>query len=384
MGVEIVVGAPVTGENLHGREEELDELWSRIKINSILLSSPRRFGKTSLVKEMERAPRDGFEVVYLDVESVDSVQEFVSRLAEALPKPAQRTLLRRFAKKLRENVEEIELSYLRMKLRESTKEDCMRDGEDLFDMLQDAEKPHIIVVDELPSFLLNLESAGVQSQSIGMVLRWLRQMRQAHDARFVVCGSIGIDNILRRHGLFNTVNDLERITVSPFGHGTASRMIERLLDKASIKYEPNHTQKILGKIGVPSPPYFLQIMLREIIKMTGAKKRLSEDVIDKSYQGVLGDAGKGYFEWYYDRLKTEFPPDLLHAVVSMLDYLAERESSTKSDLSGVFFDALKKKDDEIFLDVVRALESGFYIAKDNCYSFRVKVLRDWWSQRRAS
>ena len=45
MGVEIVVGAPVTGENLHGREDELDELWSRIK--------------TSLVKEMERAPRDG-------------------------------------------------------------------------------------------------------------------------------------------------------------------------------------------------------------------------------------------------------------------------------------------------------------------------------------
>ena len=381
--MEIVVGAPVTGENLHGREDELDELWSRIKINSILLSSPRRFGKTSLVKEMKRAPRDGFEVVYLDVESVNSVQEFVSRLAGALPKPAQQTLLRRFAKNLRDNVEEIEISHLRMKLREGTKEDCMRDGEDLFYMLQDAGKPHIIVVDELPSFLLNLESVGAQSQSIGMVLRWLRQMRQSYDARFVVCGSIGIDNILRRHGLSNTVNDLERISVSPFGHDTASRMIKHLLDKARIKYEPDHVQKILGKIGVPSPPYFVQIMLREIVKTADAKEGLSENVIDRSYQRVLNDTGKEYFEWYYDRLKTEFPPDQLHAVVSLLDHLAEREPSSKSDLSHVFFNALKREDGELFRNAVRVLESGFYITKDSRYSFRVKVLRDWWAERRA-
>ena len=61
---------------------------------------------------------------------------------------------------------------------------------------------------------------------------------------------------------------------------------------------------------------------------------------------------------------------------------AEREPSTKSYLSDVF-DALKKTT-RSFFDAVRALESGFYTAKNSGHSFRVKALRDWRAEGRAS
>ena len=380
--MEIVVGAPVTGENLHGREGELDELWSRIRNNSILLASPRRFGKTSLVKEMERAPRDGFEVVYLEVEGINRVQDFVSSLAEALSKPAQQTLLQKFAKSVKENIEEAGLAQIYLKFRAGVDKDWAEDGSKVFEMLQNSEKKHIIVIDELPSFLLNLEASEDQNQSMGMFLRWLRQMRQTHDARFILCGSVGIDSILRRHSLSNTVNDLERITVHPFDLDTASSMVKRLLDKSMIEYKPKHVQKILTEIGIPSPPYFVQVMLLEVCKMTDKEKAISEGTIDRAYQGVLNANGKEYFDWYYDRLKTEFSGDRLEAALSMLDHLALHESCTKSDLSRVFSNALGKEDKDAFLDVVSALESGFYITRGKECSFRVKVLRDWWSERR--
>lgn len=183
--------------------------------------------------------------------------------------------------------------------------------------------------------------------------------------------------------LSNTINDLERITVSPFEIDAASRMAERLLGENDIEHEPAHVRRILGKIGVPTPPYFLQAMLHEVVKMAGESGKTSESIVDKAYQSMLSQDGRKYFDWYYERRGTEFSPDRLPAVKSMLDHLSRHEPCTKSEISRVFFNALGKKDSEAFIDAVRILEDGFYVARDRGYSFRVRVLRDWWSERRA-
>ena len=88
-----VVGDAVTGEKLYGRERDLDVLWDRIRSNSILLSSPRRFGKTSLLREMQRNPRYGMKVVYMDVESVGSADEFVLKLESKIDRPYPQRVL---------------------------------------------------------------------------------------------------------------------------------------------------------------------------------------------------------------------------------------------------------------------------------------------------
>jgi len=65
------------------RAKELDELTShaRNKAN-VVLFSPRRYGKTSLVKRVqERVKKDGVVTIYVDFLGIDSVEDLTSRIA---------------------------------------------------------------------------------------------------------------------------------------------------------------------------------------------------------------------------------------------------------------------------------------------------------------
>ena len=381
--MEIVVGSPVTGENLYGREGELERLWSRIPNNSILLSSPRRFGKTSLVREMQRAPRDGFEVVYVDVEGIKSPQELIAYLADTLTEPVRRTVFQRLVEGIKQNVDEVEIGYVRLKLRESIEAEWSISGEELFRALQNATKNYIIVIDEIPTFLENLEAGKDGVMSVKMFARWLRHIRQTYDTRFILCGSIGIDNILHRHILSSAVNDLERIIVLPFDQHTATGMMTRIFDIRGIQYEQSHIAHILDKIGTPSPPYFVQSMLQEIDRKTRINKKVTTELIEESYQNVVNKNGREYFDWYYRRLKVVFPKkQLREAVLKTLDHLAIHEPCTRSEIKHVFLNVLGKDDGEEFFESIRALENEFYIAGYDKYSFYVKMFKDWWAEKR--
>ena len=53
MAIGNIIGPPVEGENFFGREKELDFAWNHIKKgNSIILSAPRRIGKSSFAKKL--------------------------------------------------------------------------------------------------------------------------------------------------------------------------------------------------------------------------------------------------------------------------------------------------------------------------------------------
>ena len=133
--MEIVVGDVVTGENLHGRERDLNVLWDRIRRNSILLSSPRRFGKTSLVREMQHNPRHGLQVVYMDVEGVGSADEFVLKLAGKMDRPYRQRVLDRLAG-AGKSVEEIGAYGFTARLRES-KQNWREKGSKMLEAIKD-------------------------------------------------------------------------------------------------------------------------------------------------------------------------------------------------------------------------------------------------------
>lgn len=81
-----VFGVAVTGENFTGRKEEIRRVKSNFEhgINTILIS-PRRWGKTSLVKEvagMVESPN--LKIVYLDIFACRDARQFYSEFATAV------------------------------------------------------------------------------------------------------------------------------------------------------------------------------------------------------------------------------------------------------------------------------------------------------------
>ena len=57
-----IIGPPVVGDDLYGRDYELARLWEHLENGEhILMLAPRRVGKTSLMLELKQAPRDNWD-----------------------------------------------------------------------------------------------------------------------------------------------------------------------------------------------------------------------------------------------------------------------------------------------------------------------------------
>lgn len=87
-----VFGTAVSGENFTDREKDLKRLCANFKygINTILIS-PRRWGKTSLVKKVINIVQNKeLRIVYLDIFSCRTPQEFYTRFAENVIKQTSR------------------------------------------------------------------------------------------------------------------------------------------------------------------------------------------------------------------------------------------------------------------------------------------------------
>ncbi|MEY8590215.1 ATP-binding protein [Butyricimonas hominis] len=88
MAKEFIFGVAVSGENFIGREKEIHCLSSNFKngINTIL-SSPRRWGKTSLIKKVKAiVESDKLRVIYVDIFPCRSEYDFYNMFAEAVLK----------------------------------------------------------------------------------------------------------------------------------------------------------------------------------------------------------------------------------------------------------------------------------------------------------
>jgi hypothetical protein len=75
--MDLNVGKPVTGEELIGREEEINEIIQTIKAGqSVALIAPRRFGKTSIMMEvMNRLNREKYFTGSIDIFTVPDIEQ---------------------------------------------------------------------------------------------------------------------------------------------------------------------------------------------------------------------------------------------------------------------------------------------------------------------
>jgi len=81
-------GVAVTGKHFTNREEEIKTITlDLISGQNIILYSPRRFGKTSLILEvMARLKKEGCLCVYVDLFPISSKKRFAEKLASAITK----------------------------------------------------------------------------------------------------------------------------------------------------------------------------------------------------------------------------------------------------------------------------------------------------------
>ena len=153
-------GRWVSGDDFFDRERELQMLESRVREgNHVLLTGQRRMGKTSLAQELgRRLEIAGWSFLFTDVEGATCPEDVVADIAEAVH--PIRSIASRFAatmgRWIGENVEEISASEFRVKIGAGLSGGWQRCGKELIQSCAEHDRPVLLVVDELPIFLMRM------------------------------------------------------------------------------------------------------------------------------------------------------------------------------------------------------------------------------------
>ncbi|MFO0745688.1 MAG: AAA family ATPase [Myxococcota bacterium] len=325
-GIETSVGRPVRGPNFFDREQEQRLLWQRLGQSHVLMLAPRRVGKTSLLlRLLDGAPQHGFHAVYVSVADAKSDDDVAKKLVAALgAHPAADRAWKKVKGPLRSIFgglkAKVEAGPLTLELGGDTTWPTV--AETAAEALDKLGERWLVLVDELPIFVLGLirqDESGGRARSF---LNWLRVLRNpvrpghadakagAHAApeptvRWVVAGSIGLDAVVARANLGDTINDLDIFPLGPFSARTADEFLVALSDSYGLPLDVATRARLLERAGWLIP-FYLQILFSKLHDLAAEQGFApSPDLVDRVVEELLTPAYRAYFDYWRQRLTEE-------------------------------------------------------------------------------
>jgi len=396
----VQIGAPALGEDFHDRTRELETLKKRILSTSILLTAPRRFGKTSLLRKFEKQMKEErYNVIYLDVMHVYSPERFVHELALAAYDEA--SIRDKFLQNIKEifkklagalNIEgsvpgasiKLELSrILESEVNEKTWQDHGR--EIIKSITASSEKtPVIIILDELPEAVANMSRED--RDALGF-LQWFRSIRQSIDnIRFIVAGSTSFENVVKsisKRGSY--INDLHRIDLSGFSYDDAMEFLKKAFKDEELPFSEDVGRRILELVGEPYVPYFLAVfvgLISEELREVSEPDAILNSLEELYWSKLLGNEGSRYFQDYWDRLRIYYS-EYLTPVREILNEASKSDEGIRVDTAKeIFIKYTELSSEEVndkFNVIIKDLENDFYLQRRGEYLvFQSKLMKDWW------
>ena len=389
-----LVGQIPDPEELFGREDFVDHVWRMLEANNILLLAPRRFGKSGVMRHVLLHPRPGYLPLSFELEDVDSPEEFVWRVTrELLSQDTTRALLSA-AKRLpsaisnwfKNTFDEAEFEGAKIKFKQAIREDWREAARRMLTELEKAEETIIFLFDELPAMLDRIIEKHGDAVARDF-LAWFRPVRLAQKDvlrrhRFIVAGSVGIDQILKKLGATDRLVDFTRLTVEPLAPDATSELIGGLAAKFELDWNSSLSAKLLELIGAPVP-YFIHIFFSQLGQLPRAERtKLTPADLERIYaERLLGPTCRNYFDHYSIRLKR-YGTGGQKAALAILRAVAGRGRISRPVLYDIYRKAHGRGTSEQgFDDIMADLEYDWYLRLDpdtNEFYFRLKVMQDWW------
>jgi hypothetical protein len=404
------LGTPATGADFFGRDQEMNDLWRYLERDHIRFPGVRRLGKTSILQRLvDDAAEHGLFAKWLDVSNIDTAQNFVTLLDQVFPENVIKRFLDDRAQQVGrwfKRIQKIEVKLpepagsvgFGMEFSDESTKKWQAAAEELRNRLHD--KPLLILLDEFPVMLEKLVQRD--REEAGQLLAWLRIWRQSQGAcRFVFTGSIGLQSLLERHGLGETMNDCYSYPLGAYSRKDAGglwRHFTPIADpKTSWHVEDAVIDHALNRVGWWSP-YFLSLLLDE--SMRAARDRLDECPasatgeerieiadVDDAYEKLLAERSR--FHYWEQRLRKSLEPAELDFCLKMLTFLSrssdgltQRQLSSRMSRREPDPDRREQRLQEL---LVRLTDEGYTSPPDgnSRIQFLSFLLRDWWNRNHA-
>lgn len=380
-----VLGRPVVGEDFYDREAEQQRIWRRLARDNILLLAPRRVGKTSLLRRLEADGRD-FTAIYLSLGDRGSELEFIARLHEAIERVSGggpiATALARLGQRL-PRLRKLEVAKLVSAEFHADAEiaDWRALGDELMRTLRDSDRRWLILVDELPLFVMGLlKESRARAR---MFLSWLRECRMdpqvGPSTRWLFAGSIGLDTVAARERLGDTIHDLAIETLGPFSTDDADRFLVALAESYRLALAPEVRAHLCARVGWLIP-FHIQLLFSALVDRGLPAPRIVD--VEEAYRRLLDPAHRAAFDWWVQRLEEELGRvDAGHAHAVLAAAARDEDGAPRSVTDellisrGVTDEAGRR----FLLDALH--NDGYLVASGAHHMFRSPLLRDYWRAR---
>ncbi|MEE9116100.1 MAG: ATP-binding protein, partial [Thermoplasmata archaeon] len=309
-------GRAVTGNDFVDREEELKTVMeAMLSGQSLLLYSPRRLGKTSLLLEAKRRLERKLDVCYVDLFSVTSRQRLAEEIVASVAKTSFRANLSKIAKILTEL-----LSSLRPRavftsdgeigidlvLSEGGWEKEMIEALDFGEKLAKKRKVSLVVIFDEFQEISNLDGLDLE--------KLMRSRFQLHKhVSYVFCGS-------KQHILTEMFSDQSRalykfskpLSLGPLDSAIVEEFIVGRFAGGGGTISKESAQKIAEISG--GNPYNLQRICYEIWSLS--RKAVDLDVVDVAL-GQIVEHSSPEFEQIWEQAKGSNQRRLLKALAQV-------------------------------------------------------------------
>ena len=387
-----VIGQAVVGDDLYGRDYELARLWETLEQGEhILILAPRRVGKTSLMLELRRAPRENWNVIYVDVERGDGPADFVAAVLAALA--ADRRYRSRFetipfsgaVKDVLGQFQSVsvDVDVLRVELKGAIGREWDHAADQLQARLTNlpaAGANLLIIVDELPFLVSRMLRTAERKHDAEMLLSRLRHWRQAPElrgkVRTLVGGSIGLEGVLRRASLSGLINDLAPFHLDSWDRPTAVEFMKALGNGCDFRLDDASIARILDLLRDPVP-YHVQLFFSTLRDACRNKpSRVSPEMIERCFEERLaGASGTAHLDHYAERLEIAFGEREHEMARDILGRACRREDGA----GFAELEDLRQRSGQMYLSVLRDLEADGYVRHEGSrLKFRSNLLRKWW------
>lgn len=298
-------GVPVTGENLIGREKDVEDICELVKLGqSVILIAPRRFGKSSVLLEVLRRLKEaGVLVGLVDSFDVLSKKELAEKIVDST---LENALIKNFVRQLKEDVVNA-LKQIEIKQTISEFEytiafsNAQRDEDELLenslnfpDEFADKKGRRLVFAYDEFSDLVKLNGESL--------LKKMRAKFQMHrNVSYIFSGSqesLMNELFLGKRSTFFRFGRIFRLKEIPLG--AFAGYIGDTFSKLKISVNDKLVENILGLTGCH--PFYTQLLCQTIyLAVKGEKTKVDEeDIKECHYRVILGE--KSYFDDLWNRL----------------------------------------------------------------------------------
>jgi hypothetical protein len=382
-GVEPWRIEPQTGGSLDpgdvvGRDQViLDALEQIRRGNNLLVTDPRRMGKTAMLTRLSNEPGHGATAVMLSYEGVSSIDQFFERTVRALH---EHTGLRAKVMKALGTIVQVEASTRLVKVRaafdDRSRTDLLGDALSAVETSLPPDERLIVVMDEVPIAIRSI-AQNESPEMAAQLLNRLRSLRlESNRLKWVVSGSIGFHHVLRdAHTTEGVINDLQTLPLGPLappGAGLLARCLMIGINRAADDRAVATLIEVTG--GIP-------FLLHHVVHGLEPGGEVTERDVRESWTRFIEDRDMSRSMTHLlTRINDEYPPDLVNAAHDVLDMVAAEQPAGVSTEELRPRTELGSEDHTVLLDLL--VDDHYLVERDRLFTWRYDVLRRIWVIRR--